>query len=111
LVASLVLVAGVGGALAACFPPLERTPQAPGRNDAMVASADAPCATDPAWITYSNHIVSFDAVRRFENIAGVERWNTDPQVQVLFGWHLIPRLLDGFEVVPEGAPVPSKRWR
>jgi hypothetical protein len=39
-----VLVSGAVGSLVACAPPLERTPPAPGRNDAMVATAQA-----PAW--------------------------------------------------------------
>jgi hypothetical protein len=36
------VVAGACGAFAGCAPPLERTPQVPGRSDAMVATADAP---------------------------------------------------------------------
>jgi hypothetical protein len=42
LAAAAAVAAGLFSGLAACGPPMERTPQTAGRNDAMVAHADAP---------------------------------------------------------------------
>jgi hypothetical protein len=47
------------GSLAACGPPMERTPQVPGRNDAMGATAQAPVWNPGDVWSYRGH--TFDA--------------------------------------------------
>jgi hypothetical protein len=62
------VVAGAFGALTGCGPPLERTPQSPGRSDAMVATADAPTWNPGDVWSYRGHTFDSPDNRFYERV-------------------------------------------